>query len=253
MGVHLVCYGGGTNSKAMLIGKVRLGEPVDIILFANTGGEKPHTYKDIDLFSEWLVDHNYPAIQIVEAVNYEGRVVTLEEDCLKRHALPSIAYGYKTCSLRWKLAPQEKFLNHNALCKAEWEAGRPVIKHVGFDWGEFHRVKAYDEDKKFTTKYDLVEWRWNRQRCIDEIVKAGLPLPGKSSCFFCSSMKQTEIYQLRDEYPELLERALAIEAGAELTHIPGLGRSYSWREMLKQESFDFCENNIELDCGCYDG
>ena len=253
MSVHISCYGGGTNSTALLIEKVRLKEPIDIILFANTGGEKSHTYTYIDLFSSWLVERGYPAIEIVNAVNREGEFITLEQDCLTRHALPSIAYGFKTCSLRWKLAPQEKFLNHHTLCKAEWEAGRPVIKHVGFDWGESHRVKDYDEDKKFTTVYDLVDWRWNRRRCVDEIIKAGLPLPGKSSCFFCSSMKQAEIYDLRDNYPDLLERALAIESNAELTTIPGLGRSYSWREMLKQESLDFCENSVEVDCGCYDG
>jgi hypothetical protein len=249
----LVCFGGGTNSTAMLIEKVRLNEPVDIILFADTGAEKPHTYDYVEMFSNWLQKQGYPQITTVKAVNASGDVWTLTDDCLARKALPSLAYGYKTCSLRWKLAPQDKHLNNHPVCKLEWKAGRMITKLVGFDWGESHRVKSYSEDTKYTVSYPLVDWQWNRKRCVDEILKAGLPLPGKSSCFFCPSMKGHEIIELRDQYPDLLNLALQIEADAELFHIAGLGRSYSWREFLKQESFNFCDNSIELDCGCYDG
>ena len=58
-----------------------------------------------------------------------------------------------------------------------------------------------------------MEWGWDRNRCIQEIRDAGLPLPGKSSCFFCPSMKRREIRTLYHRYPDLLARALAIEDG----------------------------------------
>ena len=251
--VNLVCYGGGTNSTALLVEKVKRGEPVDIILFADTGAEKPHTYAYVEMFSAWLVERGYPAIQTVKAVNMAGEGYTLTQDCIDRRALPSLAYGFKTCSLRWKLAPQEKFLNNFDLCKVEWKAGRMITKHVGFDWGESHRVKAYSEDTKYEVTYPLVDWRWDRKRCVEAILAAGLPLPGKSSCFFCPSMKPHEIKELERDYPELLQLALEIEANAELHSVVGLGRSFSWREFLKQGSFDFCGNSIEADCGCYDG
>lgn len=247
----LVCYGGGTNSTAMMINKVRLGEPVDIILFADTGAEHPHTYLYVKIFSAWLVEHGYPAIEIVRSVNAAGDVYTLTQDCLDRKALPSLAYGYKTCSLRWKLAPQDKFLNNNEICKVEWAAGRKITKLVGFDWGESHRVKFYD-DPKYDVQYPLVDWRWNRKKCVEVIMAEGLPLPGKSSCFFCPSMKQSEIRELANSYPHLLEQALEIEANANLYSVVGLGRSYSWREMLKQGEFNFCDNGIDIDCGCFD-
>ena len=37
-----------------------------------------------------------------------------------------------------------------------------------------------------------MEWGWSRKDCIQAIRDAGLPLPGKSSCFFCPSMKRWE-------------------------------------------------------------
>ena len=57
----VVSYGGGTNSTAMLIGMVERSEPVDLILFADTGGERPGTYAYVDLFSGWLRERGYPA------------------------------------------------------------------------------------------------------------------------------------------------------------------------------------------------
>ena len=42
--MNVVGYGGGTNSTAMLIGLWQRRIPVDLILFADPGGEQPHTY-----------------------------------------------------------------------------------------------------------------------------------------------------------------------------------------------------------------
>ena len=38
---------------------------------------------------------------------------------------------------------------------------------------------------------------------------AGLPQPGKSSCFFCPSMKREEIMLLKEQHPDLYARAIA--------------------------------------------
>ena len=71
-------------------------------------------------------------------------------------------------------------------------------------------------------------------RAIEE---AGLPQPGKSSCFFCPSMRAEEIIDLREHYPDLFRRALALEdnARANLKTVQGLGRNYSWRERFGKE------------------
>lgn len=42
--MNIVSFGGGTNSTAMIIGMYLHKIPVDLILFADTGGEQPHTY-----------------------------------------------------------------------------------------------------------------------------------------------------------------------------------------------------------------
>ena len=103
----VVSLGMGTNSVAMLIGMKERGIKPDVILFADTGGERQLTYDYIPVLSDWLEKNNFPSITIVKA---SGE--TLEENCIRRKALPSVAYGFKSCSLRWKIEPQEKYLNN---------------------------------------------------------------------------------------------------------------------------------------------
>lgn len=45
--MNIVSFGGGTNSTAMIIGMYLHKIPIDLILFADTGGEQPHTYEFI--------------------------------------------------------------------------------------------------------------------------------------------------------------------------------------------------------------
>lgn len=253
---YVVCsYGGGTNSTAMLIGMVERGERCDLILFADTGGEKPETYEYVTTFSAWLVDHGMPEIVTVRRTNRAGEVRTLEQDCLDGKMLPSIAYGFKACSMKYKRDPQDKYCNNWKPAKDEWKAGRKVVKLIGYDMDEPHRAKI-PEDDKYLYRYPLIEWNWGREECVDVIKRAGLPSCGKSACYFCPSSKSWEILALARNHPNLAARAIAMENNSEAHTIVGLGRTFAWRDLLawNEAQLDMFphESRIEIDCGCYD-
>ena len=249
--MNIVSYGGGTNSTAMLIECVKRGIKVDLITFADTGGEKPHTYTYVDMFSKWCVENGLPEITKVKKA---GNGETLEENCLRMNMLPSLAYGFKSCSHKYKIQPQDKFCNNYQPCKDVWNNGGKVTKYIGYDADEDHRAKI-PEDNKYKYEYPLVEWDMGRDECLEVIAEAGLCPPGKSACYFCPSSRPSEIRQLKQVYPELADRAIAMERNAELTSIKGLGRNFSWEELLKTP--DMFEDDFsltpELTCGCYDG
>lgn len=249
----LVSYGAGVNSTAILVGMYQREIMPDLILFADTGGERPHTYDYIDMFSEWLADRGMPKITIVKK---GGIQETLEENLLRMNHLPALAYGYKQCSLKYKIQPQNKYCNNHAGCKEVWNSGYRVHKYIGYDIGESHRIKNYD-DEKYLVKYPLVSWGWDRDKCIDVICKAYLPQPGKSSCFFCPAMKPTEIKQMNQIYPDLVKRAIAIEENAKTDAVVGLGRSFKWSNVIAQGDLfsDKYEQYSDFGdtCGCYDG
>ena len=231
----IISYGAGTNSTAMLVGLHERGERPDLILFADTGGERPETYWHRDTVSDWCESVGFPRIVTV------AEATDLETDCLTRGALPGIAYGFKSCSDHYKIRPQKRWLKAQGITDPWF--------WVGIDAGEAHRAK-YAE-----TRYPLIEWDWGREECVEAIARAGLPQPGKSACFFCPSSKPQEILQLGRTHPELLQRALAMEANAELTSVKGLGRSFAWGDLVKfsEAQIDMFSHTPEIPCGCFDG
>jgi len=245
--IHFVAsYGGGTNSTAMMVEWVRLGLPIDAIIFADTGAEKPETYDYITMFSEWLVAQNYPGIIVVKNDGIHG---SLERECLTNKRLPSVTFGYSSCSDKYKLRPFRKWLKASGL--------QNVTVLLGFDAGESGRKsRSMKYASGYGKVFPLIDWGWSRERCIDAIDAAGLPRPGKSACFFCPNTKPNEILKLQKYHPDLIERAIAIEDNADLRSIKGLGRAWSWKNFVcaddaQQKMFgDVC---IGQPCGCYDG
>jgi len=65
---HIVAFGGGVDSTAMILGLYESSRPIDLILFADTGGERPETYAHIENFSKWLLNKGLPEITIVRKV-----------------------------------------------------------------------------------------------------------------------------------------------------------------------------------------
>jgi len=109
----------------------------------------------------------------------------------------------------------------------------------------------------FIVTFPLVEWGMGREECLQTICKAGLPSPGKSACFFCPSSKPHEVRKLAVTHPDLMERALAMEANAQenLTSVKGLGRNWAWKDLLATDDMfeEEYHQTVDIACGCYDG
>ncbi len=250
--MRVLSFGGGTDSTAILCAwherGLQASQPIDLILFADTGGEKPHTYEHVDRMQKWL---RGTALPLVTIVSKAGNDRTLEQDCLVKHMLPSIAYGRKGCSQKFKIEPQEKYLNSVRGARLVWRSGSKVEKLLGYDYSEKTRwAKTPLEDDKYAYRFPLVEWEWTRVECVAAIARAGLPQPGKSACFFCPSSTKPEIDDLKKTYPVLFHRALAIEDNARnLKTTKGLGRRFSWRDYATTKE----EVSVERCMVCVDG
>ena len=249
----VVSCGLGTNSVALLLGLKDRDIKPDLILFADPGGEMPHTYKYLGIMQDWLAAVGFPPITVVKKVDKNGDVLTLEENCLQKKMLPSVAYGFKTCSQKFKIQPQDKYMNNYGPAKLVWARGEKITKFIGYDAGEPQRAEKDHSCKKYDIQYPLLEWDWGREECELVIDAWGLPQPGKSNCYFCPNSKTIEIRALKANHPELMDRALKMESGADLSTIKGLGRGhYSWKNVVAtDEMFDFPSQ--DMPCGCYDG
>lgn len=242
----VVSYGGGINSTALLINLQKQGIIPDAILFADTGGEKEGTYHFIKYFNSWLISNGMPEIETVKYKTKHGIEITLEQDVLNNQTLPAIAFGWKTCSQKFKILPQEKYLK-------EYYPDENIVHLIGFDISEYRRVRENPLDGHVNI-FPLIEWGWDRNRCIEEITSVGLCLPGKSSCFFCPSSKKREILELSEDEKR---RVKIMEANAtKVSELKGLGRQYAWTDLInadqaQRKMFDDTEL-FQTPCECID-
>lgn len=257
----LIGFGGGVNSIAALILIRDYGLRPDLITFADTGGEKPETYAYFALANAWLVKQRFPQITVVKKKSPIKHDNSLEEECLRRETLPSRAFGLSSCAQRWKIEPQEQFLRHWEPAKKWLGSQHPPIKVLGYDGGEERRTGIY-ADKMMRYWYPLFDADVDRDACVALIQAEKLPVPPKSACFFCPSSKKGEVLALKAEHPELFERALRIERTArtserhELRTTIGLGRTWTWAELVEMSAAEFerqLEQPVESCMICSDG
>lgn len=228
----VICYGAGRDSTALLVGLRQRGIRPDLILFADVGAERQSTYDYLPVMNAWLKSVSFPEVTVVryqpKDFKHWPAYHTIEENILTNCALASIAYGFHKCSAKWKIAPQLAFLKEWQSARDCWAAGGRVRKAIGFDASP-HELKRSrgcstyaiqeEEAELFELWFPLQEWNWDLAECIRQIVKAGLPIPTKSSCYFCTAMKPREVDELAQEEPDKLKRIIVLEARARQTHL----------------------------------
>lgn len=232
----IVCYGMGVDSTAMLVGLHRHGLRPDLITFADTGGEKPETLEYLETINPWLDSVGFPRVTVCKKETLDTTPYDdLAGNCSHNATLPSLAFGMKSCSIKWKQGPQDYVLQgcksgpnkrdpHPLWIQAQALGTKP-IKLIGYDNGKAdlrRSKKLKDEDANFRYVYPLQAWEWERDDCVKAIVQAGLPVPLKSACWFCPASQKWELWWLAGAHPDLFMRALDIE------HRAMIGKHSRW-------------------------
>lgn len=254
--LRVVSFGGGVNSSALLVGLVERGTPPNLILFADTGDEFEETYAHVRSMDAWSRAHLGLGITTVRRAY--PRHLSLENECHNLGTLPSKAFGFSGCSVKWKRQPMDRYIRLSPTAQMAWARGERIERLIGIDAGEQHRGKIPDDDR-YVYRYPLIEWDWAREECLAAIRRAGIAVPRKSACFFCPATKKAEVLELARSRPDLFARAVAIEdqarekGGIGQGTTRGLGRTWTWRELveaadpglLPETPFEHCNDCID--------
>jgi hypothetical protein len=256
----VVSFGGGVNSTALLAGMFERGLPVDLILFADTGGEFEQTYETVDRVSDKCEElFGVEIIRISNAGREGFHHSSLEDECINNKTLPSLAFGFKGCSAKWKRQPMDRYIRTWQPALDAWAQGVKVTRLIGIDAGESHRSANLEElnDPKFEYRRPLIDWDWAREECLDACQRVFGFVPGKSACWFCPASRKHEVLRLADERPDLFQRAVEMEQNAKenLGTVAGLGRNYSWESLVAADraQLKLFTESPAIACGCYDG
>ena len=190
---HVLSFGGGVNSVALMILLLRDGMPLDEAVFADTGGEVPETYDYLSIAGDYLGNNGVP----LTVLSKNGR--SLYDVAWDRRVFPSAIWRWSTRD--FKITP---ILRHYRSFDTH------INQYLAIAWDEVHRMKDSRVDY-VTNLYPLIDRRMTRADCVALIEDAQLPVPQRSSCFFCPFNSVDRWRWLYETHPELFERAMALE------------------------------------------
>lgn len=215
-GLRLVSYGGGVQSTALLVLAAEGHIDFPTFVFANVGDdtERKATLRYIEQHAKpYAARHS---IELVETWRRrrDGTSETLMQR-LERPGSRSIpipvrmsngAPGNRQCTEDFKIKVIGKWAkDHGAT------PDNPATVGIGISLDEFHRANNRRPVPHEQVVYPLLDLNLRRSDCERIIRKAGLPVPPKSSCFFCPFHRPQFFRDLRRQEPDEFEKACQLE------------------------------------------
>lgn len=245
--IRSVSYGGGVQSTALLVLAAQRRIDFSLFLMANVGddSEHPDTLAYVrDVATPYAEQHGIE-LRVLDRTKRDGSVETLYGRLMREgsRSLPipvrmsNGAPGNRSCTTDFKIKVIGKELKRRGAT-----AGRPCREHreewkangtvppcsdctqpnvatigIGISLDEIHRANARKIEPHERVVYPLVGvgeetgLKLNRLDCERVIRDAGLPVPPKSSCYFCPFHRPTAWADLAREHPDLWEKSVHLE------------------------------------------
>jgi hypothetical protein len=238
--LRIISYGGGVQSTALcvLATQGKIGK-VDGALFANVGSDSEHpatiTYVR-EVMIPWASEHGL-VVHELHRVRRDGTPETLMQNLTRPESrsipipvrMENGAPGTRQCTDVFKIKVVRRWLRDNGVTKKQ-----PATVLVGFSTDEMQRVNNRRLSPYEIPEHPLLNLGLNREACKSVIRNAGLPIPGKSACYFCPFHRPTEWSRLRRDEPALFIKSVALERllnerrdrlGKDHVYLSGFGKS----------------------------
>ena len=143
-----------------------------------------------------------------------GKPLTLREYLMEDNRsitiparLSSGAPGNRKCTVEFKVQVIARYIRKTYGVK-QYTIG------LGISMNEIGRVRSGPSIVGSATQelyYPLINLRKSLNDCVAIILAAGLPVPPKSSCYFCPYHRPAYWVELKEDRPDLFEKAVEIE------------------------------------------
>lgn len=252
MGLKVISFGGGVQSTALLV--LAAQERIDYrtFLFCNVGedSENPETLTYVhEIAMPYAVRQGIKLIELQKVLR-TGEVDTVYQR-LTRPGSRSIGIPVRmsngspvprTCTIDFKIQVVAKWLRQHGATKEF-----PGIVGLGISLDEFQRMRNDSGIPYERLDYPLIDLRLDRAQCMKIIQEAGLPVPPKSSCYFCPFHTMHVWQEMRQNQPELFWKAAQLEETINLRRA-AIGKDQVWLsgklKPLAQATTDLVQDSL---------
>ena len=204
-------YGGGVQSNAVMVLQAQGRVNYDEFIFSNVGAdsENPATLEYLERYALPYAQEHGIKLTVVENKR------TLHQHLVGNNCSIAIpAYlsggmpGNRSCTVDFKIRLIARYI------RVTYKLYEQVVG-LGISTDEIHRAKIGISKvlgKTIqTNEYPLIDLRLSRHDCQRIIAEAGLPVPPKSSCWFCPFHRPAYWKEMRMRDPETFEKSIALE------------------------------------------
>lgn len=210
--------GGGVQSTGLLVLAAQGKIDFKTFLFCNVGddSENPDTITYVnEVAIPYAKDHGIEIIELQKVLR-SGETDTLYKHLTKTNSksieipvrMSNGAPGNRSCTADFKVLVVDKWLRQHGGKIEQAQVG------LGISLDEFQRVKPNMDPATMKWKenvFPLIDLRMDRQQCMNVIQSAGLPVPPKSSCYFCPFHRMEVWQEMRQKQPDLFWKAANLE------------------------------------------
>jgi hypothetical protein len=214
--IRSISYGGGVQSTALLVLAAQRRIDFPLFLMANVGddSENPATLRYVEEYARpFAADHGIE-LNVLDRIKRDGSVETLWGRLTREgsRSLPipvrmsNGAPGQRSCTADFKIKVIGKELKRRGASEKS-----PAVIGIGISVDEIHRANNRKVEPHEVITYPLLDLGLRRTDCARIIREAGLPVPPKSSCFFCPFHRPETWHDQRRDEPELFEKSCQLE------------------------------------------
>ena len=214
--LRIISYGGGVQSTALCVLATQgLIGRIDAAVLSNVGddSEHPATLSFVrEVMIPWATERGL-RMEIVQPVR-AGKPTSLMKEITRegRRRILIPVYGdvgaplSRSCTAEFKIAVIGRWLKANGATKEN-----PADVCIGISVDEIERAGRGKDEPYERRVYPLLDLGLRRSDCEQVIREAGLPVPPKSSCFFCPFHRPTTWAEMRRDEPDLFNKAQQLE------------------------------------------
>lgn len=211
-------FGGGVQSTAALVLAAAGIIDYKLFLFANVGedAENDETLTYVEQWAKPFAARHHLWLIEVRKRNRARQPVTLTQTILRSgsRSIPiparmplTGAPGTRSCTQEFKIRPIAKWLKTHGASKSQ-----PATMGLGISTDERLRMRTGSGFDHYTLDYPLISLSLSRLDCQQVIREARLPIPPKSSCYYCPYHRLTTWKEMQRQRPDQLAKAAQIEA-----------------------------------------